>query len=392
MKVLFVCPFVPWPLVDGGKIRTFNLIKEAASHAEIHLRIVREPGQAEDTEDALRPWCGSLRFFERGRLRLLQRVLRPKLERWFHSPALLSAVHADLAAGDFHLVHLDELLLARVVPPDPRVPVIQHHHKLDTILYARLSDGLGPKRHFDLWKLQRLEAESTRRYRHHLTCSAEDAAILKERYGALDCAVVPSGFDPALFRPTEPPAPRVPGRIVFLGSMNYGPNVDGVRWFVRDVFPMVRARHPGATFEIVGGEPTAEVSALAGDAVTVTGRVPDVRPYLAAASLLAVPLRIGGGTRLKIVEALGLATPVVSTRVGAEGLGLVDREHLRLADTPAELAAAIGALLEAPDEAAALGRRGRRAAFERYRWEVLAEELVDTWERVAHAGKRSPSR
>jgi len=159
MKVLFVCPFVPWPLVDGGKIRTFNLIKEAASHAEIHLRVVREPGQAEDTEEALRPWCGSLRFFERGRLRPLQRVLRPKLERWFHSPALLPAVHADLAAGDFHLVHLDELLLARVVPPDPRVPVIQHHHKLDTILYARLSDGLGPKRHFDLWKLQRLEAE-----------------------------------------------------------------------------------------------------------------------------------------------------------------------------------------------------------------------------------------
>jgi glycosyltransferase involved in cell wall biosynthesis len=126
--------------------------------------------------------------------------------------------------------------------------------------------------------------------------------------------------------------------------------------------------------------------------VIVTGRVPDVLPHLERAAALVVPLRIGGGTRLKIVEALALATPVVSTRVGAEGLGLADGRHLRLAEEPIAFAEAIGALLEDPREAAAMGRRGRDFVHERYRWAALGEELVDYWERVRFSGALSPSR
>lgn len=392
MKVLFICPFVPWPLVNGGKIRTYNLIEQASHHAEIHLRVVCEPDQAPDAEEALRSVCASLRFFERQRPRPLTRWIRPKLERWFHSPQLTAGVRAELAAGGFQLVHLDELLLARIVPPDPRIPVVQHHHKLDTVLYDTLSANQGVGRHFDLWKLRRLEAESARRYRHHLLCSEGDAEVLRSRYGALDCAVVPSGFDPRLYQPSDPPVERVPGRLVFLGSMNYGPNVDAVVHFVHEILPHIRARDPRAHLQIVGGEPVDAVRALAGDAVTVTGRVPDVRGYLEAASMLVVPLRIGGGTRLKIVEALALATPVVSTTIGAEGLGLASEEHLRLADAPERFADAVCELLADPSGAATMGERGRGFVLERYRWETLGEELVDAWERVMLSGKVAASR
>jgi glycosyltransferase involved in cell wall biosynthesis len=392
VKVLFVCPFVPWPLVNGGKIRTYHLVRSAARLAEIHLRIVSEPDQPQDAADALRPLCASLAFFERARPSAVQRWTRPKLERWFHSPALHAAVERDLASGGFHLVHLDELLLARVVPPDRRISVIQHHHKLDTLLYDNLSAAEGPKRHFDLWKLRRLEAESARRYRHHLLCSREDAEVLRRRHGALDCGVVPSGFDPTHFAPSEPPVARDPRRLVFVGSMDYGPNADAAVHFVRDVLPLVRARRDDVVLEIVGGEPTPEVRALAGPGVTVTGRVPDVRPYLERAGVVVVPLRIGGGTRLKIVEALALRAPLVSTATGAEGLGLVDGEHLLLADAPELFAQRVLELLSDPARACALGERGAAFVQRRYRWDALASDLVEYWEHVVYSGALTPSR
>jgi glycosyltransferase involved in cell wall biosynthesis len=392
LKVLFVCPFVPWPLEDGGKIRTYQLIRAASSQVEIHLRMIREPSSGTEAVAALEPWCASVRLCERTRPGRVQRWRLPKLERWFHSHPLLETVQADLDGGGFRLVHLDELLLARIVPPERALPVVQHHHKLDTVLYRALPEGQGLRQRFDLWKLHRLEAESARRYRHHLLCSQDDASTLRERYGALDCAVVPSGFDPQAFQPSPEPPPRASDRLLFLGSMNYGPNIEAVRRFVREVLPQVLAERPQAHLEIVGGNPHPDVLALAGPSVTVTGRVERVQPYLERASALVVPLAIGGGTRLKIVEALALATPVVSSSIGAQGLGLADGRELLLADTPADFTAAVLRVLREPGQARHMGEAGRRAVHEHFRWEALGKELVDYWERVAFSGALTPSR
>jgi len=391
LKVLFVCPFVPWPLETGGKIRTYHLIREAAREVEIHLRVIREPGTDPEAEAALRAVCASLTIYERTRPGPVERWKLPKLERWFHSRHLVRGVRDDLARGGFRLVHLDELLLARIVPPAREVPVVQHHHKLDTVLYGALGGG-GWKRRFDQWKLARLEVESARRYRHHLLCSRDDAEVLRARYGALDCAVVPSGFDPASFRPSEPAPARDPNRLLFLGTMDYGPNIEAVLRFAREVLPAIRAARPAVRLEIVGNHPAREVSALAGPEIVVTGRVPAVLPYLERAAALVVPLAIGGGTRLKIVEALALATPVVSTTIGAQGLGLEHERHVLLADEPAEFARSVLRVLSEPGPSAAMGERGRAFVNEHYRWQVLGAELVDYWERVAYSGSLSPSR
>ncbi len=392
MKVLFVCPFVPWPLSTGGKVRTFNLIKQASAHAQLHVRVLYEPGGTPGAEEALAPYCETLTFFRRTPPGRSARLLRPKLERWFHSSELSAEIEAAIEGGTVQLVHLDELLLARTVPDERRIPVVQHHHKLDTVFYDTVSSGEGFERHFDLWKLRRLEAESARRYRHHLLCSQEEARILRRRHGALDVAVVPSGFDPALFSPSDPRPARDARRLLFLGSMDYRPNVEGVLRFARSVLPRIRAERPDVVLDVVGRAPTPEVRALASQGVRVLGEVPEVRSHLEGAAAFVVPLSIGGGTRLKIVEALALGTPTVSTTIGAEGLGLVHGEHLLLADEEEAFARATLELVGDPERAARLGARGQAFVHERYRWSALAQDLVDYWERVAFSGASSPSR
>jgi glycosyltransferase involved in cell wall biosynthesis len=165
--------------------------------------------------------------------------------------------------------------------------------------------------------------------------------------------------------------------------MDYGPNVGALTRFVERILPVILERRPDVHLSIVGRSPVPEIQALASEHVTVTGGVPDVRPWLARASALVVPLLIGGGTRLKIVEAMAMDCPVVSTTVGAEGLGLQHREHLLLADGTEDFARAVLELLDAPGEAGAMARRARSYVEDNLTWQTLAERLVSVWRRVA---------
>lgn len=381
MRVLVACPFVPWPLDNGGAIRTFHLLSAAARHVELELLAVSAGGDDRAAHDELTRRLPSVRILPRSRPGLARRLTRPKLERWFNSAELEAHLKRADSSGQYSLIHLDELLLARSLTDPRRTPAVLHHHKLDTVLYGSLAARPGPLERLDLLKLHALERVGARRFTDHLVCSEEDREILLARYPHLRVDVVQNGFDADHFTPDD--EPRATDEILFLGSMDYGPNVDGVRWFVESVLPLIQRRRPAARLRIVGRDPAPEVRALAGPAVEVTGAVPDVRPALRRASLLAVPLRIGGGTRLKIAEALGSATAVVSTRTGAEGLGLRDGEHLRLADEPEDFATAVVELLADPVAAARIGQAGRREALGRFRWEALAEHLVESWRRTA---------
>jgi glycosyltransferase involved in cell wall biosynthesis len=214
-------------------------------------------------------------------------------------------------------------------------------------------------------------------------CGENDAKILGERYEGLKFGVVPSGIDPDYFKPRVPAAPRTARRILYLGTLSYGPNIDAVRRFVASSLPKLRERYPDLELDLVGAGATREVLDLHGHGgVKVIGGVPDVRPYLEGAALMVVPLRIGGGTRLKIVEALSMGCPVVSSTIGAEGLDLVDGEHLRMTPTEAELEQAVIHLLDHPEEARAMAERGQEYAREHFTWEVLSKHLLAFWERV----------
>jgi glycosyltransferase involved in cell wall biosynthesis len=266
-----------------------------------------------------------------------------------------------------------------------RPPVVQHHHKLDTNFAKSINTNRGLQKHFDSWKIHRLEREAAERHTHHLLCSDDDASLLGRRYPRLSCSVVPSGYDPSYFTPGEAAPAREDQHIVFVGSMDYGPNTGAVTRFVKSTLPLLLAQRPDLHFSIVGRNPTAEILSLQGPNITVTGSVPDVRPYLSRASLMVVPLLIGGGTRLKIVEAMGMNCPVVSSTIGAEGLGLTHANELLLADDSKLFAAAVLELINNPAMASELARKARVFVEARLTWRHLSKHLVDVWRRVSES-------
>jgi glycosyltransferase involved in cell wall biosynthesis len=185
--------------------------------------------------------------------------------------------------------------------------------------------------------------------------------------------VVPNGVDLEHFQPTD--RPRDPTSIVFTGSIDYRPNTDAVTYFVREIFPQIIQGHPDATFMVVGMRPPEQVKSLAGRNVIVTGQVPDVRPYLARASVVIAPLRMGSGTRLKLLGAMAMGAAVVSTTLGCEGLAVRGGEHLLVADQPHLFARDVVRLLNDPGLASELGRQGRALVEREYGWASAAQRL-----------------
>jgi polysaccharide biosynthesis protein PslH len=380
LKVLFAAPQVPWPLDCGGRIRTFKLLRELASRAEIHFRGVRQPELDDAGVRELERTCASVRVFARREPSIMARIARAKRERWFFSSELRRSLAAELARDEHDVVHLDEMVLVRALPDDVAAPVVVHHHKLDALVREGSS---GVARHLDGLKLARLEAESARRTAHHVTCSDLDAAALVARYPGLRVGVVPNGFDPHYMQPATSGAEREHARLLFLGAMSYEPNVDAVVHFVRDTLPRIRARRADVALDIVGGDPAPAVQRLASDHVRVVGAVRDVRPYLDRAALLVAPLRIGSGTRLKVVDALACACPVVATTSAVEGLAFRSGEHLEIADGAAHFADVVVRMLGQRAHAARTAQRGLAFAHEHYRWSTMAERLLAEWRRAS---------
>jgi glycosyltransferase involved in cell wall biosynthesis len=171
--------------------------------------------------------------------------------------------------------------------------------------------------------------------------------------------------------------------VVFTGLMDHPPNIDAVVWFCRKILPALRAKRPGLRFKIVGARPDARVIELAGrEGVEVTGEVADIRPYLAGSSALVVPLRSGGGTRLKILEAMAMGRPVISTTLGAEGLEVTPGDNLLIADSAERFAGQILTLLESPDMARRLGKAGRELVVAKYDWQFCLRRLEGLYDRL----------
>jgi glycosyltransferase involved in cell wall biosynthesis len=208
--------------------------------------------------------------------------------------------------------------------------------------------------------------------------SEADRAALEALLPGLAVTVVPNGVDLAFYRPgIVSPAPGLgPHAVVFTGKMDYRPNVDAVLWFAEVVLPLILARLPAVHFCVVGQQPHARLAHLAGHpAVTLTGRVPDVRPYIAGAGAYVVPLRIGGGTRLKVLEAMAMGQAIVSTRLGCDGFSFEDGRQVCFADEPGAFADAVINLLQDRERAARLGQAARAHVAAHYGWDAIVPRL-----------------
>jgi glycosyltransferase involved in cell wall biosynthesis len=378
-RVLFVTPTTPWPANSGGRIRTSQLIEHAGREARITLFAVSPSQVKEPAPRPLMDRCEGIEVFDRTRPGLLARFALSKLERSFHSDRLHSAVQAALSEGSYDLVHIDELSVARAVGFSRSSPVLVHHHKLDSKLaaeLARLGEGVGDG---EVARIRALERRVCRTHSYHAACSKEEARSLSEEFG-VQCAVVPNGFDSDHFTPSEESPDQ--DTALFLGTLSYAPNIHGLEWFVGQVLPLVRANRPEFKLKIVGIDPSPRVLALRSEHVEVIGPVRDPLEHLHSAACSIAPLFIGGGTRIKILESLAAACPVVSTTVGAAGLTLPPGSTL-IADDAASFSAALLTFLNDQEEARALAMRASEQMHQHYSWGASASALLDAWEDCA---------
>jgi sugar transferase (PEP-CTERM/EpsH1 system associated) len=407
LRILWLGTGLLLPLDKGGKLRTWHLMKRLAERHAIEFVTFSEPGEPDEHARGMRevaqelhmvprrarPAKGSAAFALEAAGHVVRRL--PYAIGSYRSAAYAERVRALLATGRFDLLVCDFLMPVVNVPSSLPCPAVLFTHNVEAEIWRRHAETAtpGPRR----WLLEsqhrrmvRFEREAVRRFDLVLAVSDTDARTLDRLYGPLPnpVHVIPTGVDTGYFAPrTTPVRPR---HLVFTGSMDWLPNEDGVQYFVRDVLPLVRRLEPGTTLSIVGRAPTPAVQRLAADSgVQVTGRVDDVRPYIAEAAVYVVPLRIGGGTRLKIFEAMAMGKAIVSTTIGAEGLPVDDGLHLSIADDAPGFARAVVHLLQNQTERARLGDAARHLVMERFDWAAVAGHLEAAL--AAAVRRRSPA-
>ena len=401
MRILWLKSDLLLPLDKGGKLRTWHLMRHLARRHEITYLAFREPDQpAADVEGmkevAARvetitrrePAKGTLRFYVDAALHLVDPL--PYAVGKYRSAEYRRRLEALLARERFDLIVCDFLFPAVNLPKRLPCPAVMFTHNVESEIWRRHAETktgvLGRLLYGAQYRrMLRYERRELARFDGILAVSDADRDTFTRLYpGAISqpVHVVPTGVDTDYFEPaSSDPQSRA---MVFTGSMDWLPNEDAMIYFCREVLPAIRAEIPDASLAIVGRTPTPAVKKLAEEhGVTVTGRVDDVRPYMKEAAVYIVPLRIGGGTRLKIFEAMAMGKAVVSTTVGAEGLPVTDGEHVRLADEPAAFARAVVHLMRDLDERRRIEAAARALVVARYDWSAVAGELESALQRFA---------
>ena len=393
MRILWVKIGGLWPLNMGGRLRSFHAIAVLTTH-----------GPADDPEGLkanlkdcerivsipyLIPKAGTSRFA----VALLGSWLSSyPVDLWkCRVPALRSKVDEALSAG-VDVCVADFLVAAANVPVGGVTPTLLFEHNVEYMIWKRLHavETRAWRRALlaaEWRRMRRYEARACRQARLTVAVSEADRALLAANAPGADIRAIPTGVDASYFHPNG--TAEKPARLVFTGSMDWYPNEDAIIHFMEAILPRLRRRIPGLTIAVVGRNPSERLKALgAAKGVQITGTVDDVRPYVAEAAVYVVPLRIGGGTRLKIFEALAMGKAVVSTSVGAEGLPMTPGQHFLQADSPEDFAKAVLALLEDVPRRRAIGEAGRRLVEARYSWAQVGREFERLCEEVAspHAG------
>ncbi len=400
MKLLWVKTDFLHPTTRGGQIRTLETLRRLHEWHEVHYVAFDDPEQPEGLARA-EEYCAkaypvahrvvdkrSAGFALQLAAGLVSRL--PVAVARYRSAAMRDKITEVLGRVKFDSIVCDFLFPAPNVPRLEDCILFQHNVEA-TIWKRHVEHNSGAKKlYFQLQaaRMLRYEGEVCRTVRKVIAVSETDAETMRRDYGVERVSSMPTGVDLDYFaRPaaleqdapdqgeTQQPSPTAD--LVFLGSMDWMPNIDGAGWFVREVLPLIRAQRPQCTLAIVGRRPGPEIMRLAeGDPlIKVTGTVPDVRPWLWGAAVSIVPLRIGGGTRLKIYEAMAARAPVVSTTVGAEGLDVRHPETIYIADSPRDFASCILRLLDNSAERARLADAAWRLVDSKYSWEVVARGM-----------------
>jgi glycosyltransferase involved in cell wall biosynthesis len=414
LRILWLKTELLHPVDKGGKIRTYHMLRALRRDHHVTYLTLDDGSGAADAAELAAEYCHELvrvpfsvraKFSAGFYAELAANLVSPLpyFMKKYESEGMRREIVARARAGAFDVLVCDFLQPSVNVPSRLPVAAVLFQHNVEAMIWKRHYEV---QRHplkkaylYGQWRKSfAYERAACRRFDAVVAVSREDAETMRGDYGVERVADVPTGVDTTYFRPgayhsgggggnnngarpgrNDNGARGAAHNLVFTGSMDWLPNEDAIQYFTREIMPLVKERVPDVTLTVVGRNPYASLVELSkrDPSIVVTGRVDDVRPYMEGAAAYVVPIRVGGGTRLKIYEAMAMEQPIVSTTVGAEGLPVRDGSHLLLADTPREFAAAVVRVLTDKSLAAALGASAARLVREEFGWERVAASFAE---------------
>ena len=399
-RILFLTPQLPYPPEQGAALRNYSLIRQVARRHAVSLLTFAPHGPASD--DPLLSLCHVLHTVpppersRRDRVHTLALTRLPDMAERLQSVPFAEALRDLVTREQFDVLQVEGIEMApyahlvRGWLGDRSPALVFDDHNAEYVLQRRacLADARRPTRwpaaaySLAQWRrLARFERAFCREAEVVVAVSEADAGALRQLDPSLEPLVVPNGVDTERYHPGLPDdIPLQHPAVVFTGKMDYRPNVDAMLWFHGRVWPLVRRAAPDARLYVVGKSPHPRLAPLSHDpSVTVTGWVPEVLPYLGGADVVVAPMRTGGGTQLKVLEAMATGRPLVTTTFGAEGVGLTPGRHALVEDEPGGMARAIATLLTDANAGRALGAAGRELVVERFDWSVVAQRLEEVY-------------
>ena len=396
MKILMLTTMPFMPTHNGSRLRTFNLLKHIVRNHEVTCiaMFTRDPAPSENDIAEMNELVHELVLVERP-LSRQRRIIngvkslltgRPFTYLNFDFPAFANSIRRAMNNTDFDLVHARhihtlqyiDLFLDQVILMESEG--IAHEQ---WIMYGREQKSSLFRSSFCLHQakqLRRVEVDMNRQCDAVISCCERDKKILEALCPEVPNICVPNGVDTEYF--TCDDTEEEPHSIVYTSAFDYVPNTDAVVNFARRIFPKIIEHYPDAKLYLVGKDPVSQVRALESDHVIVTGTVDDVRPYVARAQVFVVPLRVGQGTRLKVVEAMSMSKAIVSTSIGAEGISCTNGEDIIIADEPSDMVTAIIRLFENSDERIRLGNAARKLAVEKFEWSLWYSAIDEAYNKA----------
>ena len=386
MIILFLSTIVPYPPQNGHAQRTYNLIREAAKNHEVHLvAFAQKPSEMQSVKQ-MRDVCASAQAFpvkhKVSKVNFAAGLFmnlfsgKPYECARYDNPDMREAIRTLTESVQFDILHCDTLVLAIYRNELPNVPMVMINHNVESILNRRRAEreekllarfyiGLQAK------KLEKYEREICAESKGCVVVSEQDRASLMNIVPSCDPVVVSNGVDLEYFSPGEEEKVKS-NSIVFCGGLYWAPNADGIHWFAIKILDRVREVVPDAALTIIGTDPPSKILDLhSPPTITVMGFLEDVRPVIREAACVVVPLLVGGGSRLKILDAFSMGKPVVSTSIGCEGLNVSNEKDILVCDTESAFAKGVVRILQDRDLAKALGGNGLKLVQQQYGWEKL---------------------
>ena len=386
MKILMITPYLPFPLVSGGQIRTYNLLKNLSRRHQITLYSFIRNQEESQYINKLKPFCEKIVFIKRRSAWSLTNIILagftfyPFLVCLYLSRTLRGKLKTELASENYDLIHAETFYVMPNIP-QTKTPIILVEQVIEFLVYQKFIQGLaGLKRLFspllwiDVLKIKYWEKHYWIRASRLATMSNEDKhfihSVLPDKY--ID--IVANGVDSAYFA-RKKKRRNISPTVLFVGNFKWLPNVDAAKFLVRRIWPLIVSRLTHCRLIIVGRHPSVEITALADDNIEIIGELDDIRDAFAQAHVLLAPIRNGRGTKYKVLEAMATHTPVVGTPLAVEGLGVVNGTHTLVATSAVNLADNTINVLTKPKLSAKLARNGHKLVTEKFDWSKISEEL-----------------